>query len=131
MSNHNYGLYLSSTSIYNTIINNTISDNNDTGIYFYNSCRFNTIISNTISSNQNYGIYLKQNSASNQIYHNNFINNQNAYVYGSSINTWDNGPTDGGNYWSDWETNPGYPDTYIVNANNIDHYPFEDPNGWM
>lgn len=102
----------------------------------------NTIFSNTIDASYGPCIYL-ENSSDNDIFHNNF------YVYyvqqveirGISINVWDNGYPSGGNYWSDYtgldlyggpyqnETwSDGIGDTpYVIDANNIDHYPLMNP----
>jgi hypothetical protein len=55
-------------------------------------------------------------------------------IVSSSNNTWDNGYPSGGNYWSDYLTryrnaseidSSGIGNTYyVIDANNIDHYPF-------
>ena len=57
--------------------------------------------------------------------------------YDDSIgrNAWDNGPNIGGNYWaSDCKGNPSNgSQPYNINgsAGAKDHYPFENPNGWI
>ena len=96
------------------------------------------IIENTISDND-VGIDLL---GGNMIYHNDFINNtQQAEVYGE--NTWDDDYPSGGNYWSDYvsvdvksgpnqdqPSSDGIGDTpYVIDANNIDHYPLMYPWG--
>jgi parallel beta-helix repeat protein len=100
-----------------------------------------TIRQNNIANND-YGIELYF-SSNNKIYHNNFINNTSqAYSY-QSINVWDDGYPSGGNYWSDYagvdvKSGPvqdlpgsdGIGDTpYVVDANNVDHYPLMSPYG--
>ena len=54
--NNGYGIYLTS-SLGNTITNNTCSENNYYGIYL-NSSLGNTITNNTCSENNDYGIFL-------------------------------------------------------------------------
>jgi len=111
---------------------NTIQGNvmkcNYLGIYSWKSN--NIIIENTILNNDWYGICLYQSYGS-IIYHNNFISNT---ISSSGINTWDNGYPSGGNYWSDHVCTGNPSDgsqPYIIDTNNIDHYPFQDPNGWL
>jgi parallel beta-helix repeat protein len=75
-----------------------------------------------ISKEDSYGIF----------HHNDiFFNDGNVDVgisrHGSS---WDDGSE--GNYWDDWESNPGYPDTYIIpkepyEADDIDYHPSPIP----
>jgi len=84
-----------------------------------------------------YGIEVYS-SSSNSIFHNNFINNaQQAFSSDDSVDVWDDGYPSGGNYWSDYtgtdvfsgsyqnETgSDGIGDTpYIINGQNLDHYP--------
>jgi len=116
----------------NTITGNHIN-NNEHGIRFYSSSR-NIMESNYINNNK-HGIELVA-SSSNKIYHNNFISNMDqAYVSSDSLNNiWDNGYPSGGNYWSNHACggNPSYgSQPYIIDADNIDRYPFQDPNGWL
>jgi len=50
------------------------------------------------------------------------------------INIWDCGYPYGGNYWSDHACtgNPGDgSQPYIIDENNTDHYPFQDPKRWL
>ena len=130
---------------YNSIINN------EKGIYA--NGWDGKIYSNNISNNRIYGISLGVNytiynnsilnsykgiaveyGGRNIIYHNNLINNKKQAVDESSNNSWDNGPIEGGNYWSDHNCT-GNPSSgsqpYIIDEDSIDHYPFEDPNGWL
>ena len=122
----------------NNIVENNVI-NNDDGLRLDYS-NDNTIIRNRITNNQFDGIDLRY-SKKNRIYHNNFINNvKQTYIY-NSTNTWDNGYPSGGNYWSDYTSvdlysgpyqnetgSDGIGDTsYIIDANNIDHYPLMKP----
>jgi parallel beta-helix repeat protein len=97
--------------------------------------RYNTLIGNTISDN-NIVIYA-EGSTDNLIFHNNFITEPNR-KYGGA-NSWDN--TIEGNYWSgdqneDFHSGPsqnitgsdGIGDyTYIVDEDNLDSYPLMGP----
>lgn len=145
-NSHSFSLYRASNS---TIANNYVSDNwrgiklehrtydnlITDNILCYNeesilleSSNNNTIFNNTIYSSDEIGIRLKS-SSYNQIYHNDFIDNEEqAYDDGES-NSWDKGPVIGGNYWND-HTCTGNPSDgsqpYYIDADSIDHYPFED-----
>ena len=92
-----------------------------------------TITKNNITTNE-YGIYLDE-SSNNKIYHNNFIDNTNqTFVQDVYTNIWDDGYPSGGNYWSDHVCTGNPSDgsqPYVIDTNNIDHYPFQDPNGWL
>jgi len=111
--------------------NNIIYNTNGIGLDWSNN---NTIRGNNISGNI-YGVHLWW-SSYNKIYHNNLIDNvQQVYFETSSYaNFWDDGYPSGGNYWSDHVCigNPSDgSQPYIIDSNNIDHYPFQDPNGWL
>jgi parallel beta-helix repeat protein len=141
LADNYYGIELYSSSN-NSISGNTIA-NNGYGIRLYYSSNYNSISGNTIANN-GYGIRLDY-SSNNVIYHNNFIDNtQQVYVYTSGYaNFWDNGYPSGGNYWSDHagvdvksgpnQDQPGSDGIcdmpYIIDADNIDHYPLMNPYG--
>jgi len=97
----------------------------------------NTITNNNITQSGEYGIELGW-SDLNKFYHNNFVDNINQIsIYRPSSNTWDDGYPSGGNFWSDYTGadeysgpdqsvpgNDGVGDTpYIIDTNNVDHYP--------
>lgn len=130
VSNNDYGIYLASSSN-NTIMSNKVLNNRLEGISIDSSSN-NTITNNNVVNNPSYGIYLASPSGKNLIYHNNIINNANQAL-DSGNNSWDNGEVDGGNYWSNWKVK-GNPSNgsqpYYISLNDIDHYPFQDPNGW-
>ncbi|NQE05158.1 Cell surface glycoprotein [ANME-1 cluster archaeon GoMg1] len=126
----------------NSIIENTIFSN-DNGITLAGSC-YNRIFGNNISNNH-HGIeiqiwvcvdpyYKIIHAIDNKIYHNNFINNA-IQASDKDANFWDNGTIDGGNYWSDHicEGNPSDDSQpyYIQEGDNVDHYPFQNQNGWL
>jgi parallel beta-helix repeat protein len=131
ITNNGYGIWLSYSSS-NTISGNNTTANNWAGIGLPGS-NYNTISENSITTNE-YGIYLDE-SSNNKIYHNNFIDNTNqTVVQDVCTNIWDDGYPSGGNYWSDHVCSGNPSDgsqPYIIDANNIDHYPFQDPNGWL
>jgi parallel beta-helix repeat protein len=137
-SNEIAGLRMQDSS-FNTIDGNYI-ENNWYGIDLSESDN-NNITRNTLTSNE-YGISLGR-SGSNLIYHNNFIWNS-IQVYNSlSNNTWNDLYPSGGNYWSDYtgvdvKSGPGQDlhgsDSigdvpYIIDADNVDHYPLMNPYG--
>jgi len=60
-------------------------------------------------------------------------NYEQAYNYYLS-NLWDDGYPSGGNYWSDHVCTGNPSDgsqPYLTGGGGIDHYPFQDPNGWI
>jgi parallel beta-helix repeat protein len=91
-------------------------------------------IYDNIFQKNNVAINLTESSTGNVIYHNNFDGNvYQAIVSMPEQNIWDDGYPSGGNYWSDYKTRypnakeidaSGIWDTqYVIDANNIDHYP--------
>ncbi|UCB61244.1 MAG: right-handed parallel beta-helix repeat-containing protein [Candidatus Bathyarchaeota archaeon] len=115
------GIVLNVQSVANQILYNKI-DNNKRGIYQYYASSSNSIHHNSLTSN---GV---------QVYHED-------HPEYPSVNVWDTGYPTGGNYWSDYvgtdlfrglyqnETgSDGIGDTpYIIDADNIDHYPLMNP----
>jgi len=112
----------------NSIINNTILNNVYDGIKLIWDANANVISGNNIKDNGK-GVFIVH-SGNNTFYHNNFINNG---VSCDDANTWDNGYSSGGNYWSDYEER--YPNAteiddsgiwntpYVIDENNQDNYP--------
>lgn len=122
--------------------------NNSIGILINDSFD-NRVIKNNLSNNAEWGMRFEGDQNNNIIWQNNFVNNRPAgdglqvSVTGTGIleprpgggNIWDNGT--GGNYWSDYTAK--YPNTseignsetgntpYVINENNIDHYPLITP----
>ncbi|MFH1102018.1 MAG: NosD domain-containing protein [Methanobacteriota archaeon] len=125
-------------SDHNTISDNTITQNTPTGIKLLDTSNNNIISENSLQSNT-IGINISkdsgQDSNNNRIYHNIFRSNTRS-AYDSCTNYWDNGATDGGNFWSDYLGNDGNGDgigeaTYnLLGGTNKDHYPFIYENGW-
>lgn len=107
----------------NIVLNNTISNNNN-GINLFFYANDNVIVENIITQNQYGFLSGSSNIDNNLIYHNSFIDNLQYNAYDESTNIWYNDILQEGNYWSDFVTNPGYPDVYeIPPYNNIDLYP--------
>jgi parallel beta-helix repeat protein len=127
-----------SDSSQNFVSGNSIVRNGE-GISIYSSSG-NTVTQNNIANNE-LGIYLVD-SSSNLLCNNNF-NHNTKQIYdpsweaiGSSLplmvspskNTWNNGASVGGNYWSDYNGTDadgnGMGDSpYVLDANNKDNYP--------
>ena len=61
-SNDHFGILLYSSSNYNTLTNNTANSNEWHGICLYSSCNNNTLMDNTANLNNYYGIYLDDSS---------------------------------------------------------------------
>ena len=122
-------------SSYSVVFNNTMVSNPESGIWLSGSN--NIITANNLEANK-YGVFITTQGASpraNQLYHNNFENNSfNAFDNSSFlVENWDKGYSQGGNYWSDYQTK--YPNSvergssgiantpYVINSNNTDNYP--------
>ncbi|MEM3525732.1 MAG: NosD domain-containing protein, partial [Thermoplasmata archaeon] len=123
VSGNNYGVILSSSST-NRVTNNTISSNTNYGIYLATS-NTNLILYNHLRNNGGYGVYLTTGSNSNAIWWNSFWQNNgagrgvsgNCQAYdGVGANDWNNTTRQTGNYWSNWDGN----DWASANAYPID-----------
>jgi parallel beta-helix repeat protein len=108
-------LYISTESFNNAIFENTF-ENNTIAI------SLGAQVADTVWNN----VY------NNTLYRNNFINNiQNVWIaQGAPVNYWDNGKQ--GNYWRNYNgadnNRNGIGDTpYVIDANNVDHYPLMNP----
>ena len=106
-SNNNYGIYLYSSSNNNTLTSNNVSNNNYYGILLHLSSN-NTLTSNKVNNNNN-GIYIYYSSNNNTLTNNTAINNNNGiYIYYSNNNTI---------YQNDFIDNINY-NAYDINGNN-------------
>ena len=119
------GIYLNSSS-HNVLTGNTTDSNDGNGISIQENCDSNTFNNNIVCSNQVNGISLSDTSRFNLFWNNSFINNfiHNAYEDTTSTdNSWN--LSDTGNYWSDCESNPGYPGYYEISGSGDgkDFYP--------
>ena len=108
-----------------TVSNNRIS-NSRSGIFQHGAAN-DTIFENDIVNNRYYGIQIEEPGDGTRVFHNNFINSSAEISYSCNAK-WDDGYPSGGNYWSDYNgtdsNHDGIGDTpYIIDANNIDHYP--------
>jgi len=117
------GIYVSGSSNYNNIFSNTIINGVNNGIFLNAQSHYNNIYENDISGNGN-GILFTENSEANTLWNNFFVDNDiNAYENPGIVNLWN--ITNLGNYWDDFETNPGYPNYYEIPGSGagIDWYP--------
>lgn len=129
VANNYNGVWFLQNSLNNRIIGNNLTNNND-GVLFWQSSG-NSIVGNNITHNI-CGIRFYW-SPNNFVYHNSFIDNKDQVFIENSINIWDNGYPDGGNYWSDYKER--YPNAtelddsglwevpYVIDAKNQDNYP--------
>jgi len=143
-ANEDFGIWLDFSS-YNDISRNKITANTGYGGIRLRGSSGNSISENDITNNE-YGIQLST-SSNNIIYHNNFIDNTQQVLFYESgyANVWDDGYPSGGNYWSHFDDldlksghNQDLPGSdgildhpYSIDENNMDHYPFQDPKGWL
>lgn len=111
----------------NILIRNKLMDNIEA--MFFSLSTNNQVIENNIIGISvgdplmmyHYGITLAD-ASNNIIYHNNFINNTaGASVY-NSINQWDDGYPNGGNYWSDYLRK--YPNASMIDKSGIGNTPY-------
>jgi len=110
-----------------TLSGNTLTENYP-GIWLENS-QGNELSSNTITECYN-GIILISNSSFNTLWNNNFVNNTQNDAWEISMsnsNDWNFGTQ--GNYWDNFESNPGYPNYYEIfgDGDGIDWHPNAEP----
>lgn len=115
----------------NFILANYLASDNRYGEGIVIDGNNNTISGNTITNN-GFGISLSGSSSSNMVCHNNFVNNTQQVDSFNTTNVWDYGYPFGGNYWSDYAGTDANDDSigdthYIIDSNNIDHYPLINP----
>jgi parallel beta-helix repeat protein len=134
VTNYTIGFVLSSSS--NNIFLNNTANGKGAGDDLPNGFQLgrafgNTLQGNTVNGN-GIGFALEE-SDDNIFFHNNLIDNtiQAAFQPGDS-NTWDNGYSSGGNYWSDYQgvdaNGDGIADTpYVIDENNMDRFPLTAP----
>jgi parallel beta-helix repeat protein len=151
MVNSHDGMFFD-TSSYNIVSQNNISANKYSAIYLQGYGRYlyenNSFSSNYFIGNEGVGMVF-EGSSGNTVWHNNFESCPPQIDLCpdcgvQSRNTFDDGYPSGGNFWSDYndtdlKTGPyqnvtesdGIGDTpHVIDANNIDHYPFVKPDGW-
>jgi len=131
ISDHCVGISLSDSNN-NLITQNSLYNNGCyiSGIQLYSSHN-NVIRDNDLVENGG-GVSLYD-SNNNLIYHNNFVDNTKRQAFDDKgTNSWDKGPVEGGNYWSDHDCvgNPSA-EPYSIDSDGVDHYPFQDQNGWL
>jgi len=140
-----HGIEISGVSSNNVILQNEIVDSYY-GIYLAgssltkpaqkNTIKRNSIVNNTYSIHTSY-------SYRNRIFHNNLIKSERGYEVDAytSLDLWDGDYPSGGNYWTDYDgtdfnSGPCQNETgsdgigdipYLINANNVDHYPLMGP----
>jgi parallel beta-helix repeat protein len=110
-------------NVYNSIVENTITNNSDIGIFLYGA-GYNNIIGNNITDNSR-GILVSI-CYDNVIFHNNFVNNTNHVETDDSNGIWEYGEE--GNYWDNYtgfdSDGDGIGDTpYVIDDNTQDNYP--------
>jgi len=106
-----YGLRLSSLSDAE-ISNNHIVCVRSIGIDLRNSVG-NDVTDNIVAGCRYHGVYVDYDSVGNLLIRNELVaNGTNASTWEGGHNVWTSGLD--GNFWSDFEQNPGYPDFYII-----------------
>ena len=80
-SNNDYGIYLDTECMNNTISGNTANNNADYGIYLYEFCNYNTISNNEANENGYSGISLEYECYNNTISGNTVNNNTDYGIY--------------------------------------------------
>lgn len=123
-NNFHGGIHLHFISKWNVVKNNIVKGNKYGLIVGGASANSNTITKNAFIGNTLYGVYIeyaRYNTFSNNFFVNNTINAME--FTGVSGNKWNLSTV--GNYWHDFESNPGYPYTYDIPgpADGIDYHP--------
>ncbi|RLG19734.1 hypothetical protein DRN67_01945 [Candidatus Micrarchaeota archaeon] len=119
------------TNNHNAIGQNTLMQN-AYGLLLKGEWMQNEVFENTFVDNTEYGAYLVKSSGLeptlNSFWMNVFIAQPMHTAYEGenvTMNRWDLGYNYSGNYWSDFELNPGYPNHYEIHGpgDGIDNYP--------
>ncbi|MFH1101153.1 MAG: C25 family cysteine peptidase [Methanobacteriota archaeon] len=100
------------TSSSNILLRNLLIDENSNNGISLSSSSGNWINSNELLANS-LGISIDADCSNNRIYRNNFHNLVNAFDAGFD-DSWNSTDPAVGNWWSDFESNPGYPETYLI-----------------
>ncbi len=110
----------------NVIYNNTILDNYIGVGAGGGDASYDCIFANNTISGNSYGFLIDIYDSI--FFHNIIIGNtvQAEFYNSADSNKWDDGSSVGGNYWSDYTGTGNSP--YVINANNIDNYPFMSPS---
>ena len=106
-----------------TVKNNTVTDNTRYGIYMMGN--YSNITNNTIQDNTDYGVKL-YNSSGSYVYCNTLADNNASNSGHQACDNGDNywNTSAKGNWWSDWTSNPGYPNNYSIDGgSNKDYKP--------
>jgi parallel beta-helix repeat protein len=133
ISDHCVGISLSDSNN-NLITHNSLHNN----VCYISGIQLSSSHNNVIRDNdlvENGGGVSLYDSNNNLIYHNNFVDNTKRQAFDDTgTNSWDNGSSVGGNYWSN-HTCTGNPSDgsqpYSIASNSIDHYPFQKQSGWV
>jgi len=109
---------------YNNQIENCKFTKNTRGILIDHLTSYVKIIGCNFSDN-NIGLKISKTSNENYIVNNVFLNN-NLHAISNCFTYWDNGPTYGGNFWSDHDYDKPYNITGM--AKNVDNFPLSEPS---
>jgi len=112
------------------LTDNIVRRSSKRGVHLYRSSN-NYISGNCLVENA-WGVYLEDSSQFNTFWANHFADNTLSALedFYAVDNRWNLG--DVGNYWSDFEGNPGYPDCYEIpgNGGGVDYYPNARPKAF-
>lgn len=117
------GIVIGAESDDNVVRGNNIENSVIWGIMI-NRSSYNVISNNNLISNI-YGVWLQDNSWYNTFWNNTFIDNVISANETRNSNNNDWNLSDIGNYWSDFESNPGYPNYYNISGpgDGVDWHP--------
>lgn len=135
ISNNTLGRLNLSNACQNNISKNLVeSSTKDYSLYITGNSSKNLIYDNILQNLDSEIVFNSHLAMNNTFYHNNFLTElhyETVCMNDQSLsNFWDNGKE--GNYWADYNgtdsNGDGIGDTpYIIDANNIDHYPLMNP----